>query len=110
MSVASDLITALTSAGYPIAQGKYAGSAASYITFNYLTDPDNYADNAPNYERYFIQVHLFVPKTTDTTTTEATIKSLLAAGGFYFPRIVDATMDDLVKHIVFETGKRVYIG
>jgi len=110
MSVASEIRTALASTGYPIEQGLYTGGATTYITFNLSTLPDLYGDNEPGFERYLIQIHLIAPATTDTTATQATIKSLLVAGGFDYPSTINASDDPAEQHIVFETGTAVYIG
>jgi len=110
MSVASDLRAALASTGYPIEQGLYTGSAATYITFNFSTLPDLFGDNEPGYERYLIQVHLIAPAKTDTTTMQESVKALLVAGGFDYPATTNASDDPAEQHIVFETETAVYIG
>lgn len=109
MSVASDLITALAATGLPVAQMMYAGTAKTYITFNSWTVPEHYADDQPHFEMYHVNVHLFAPLTTNTTALQAQIKTLLAAGGFTYPRTQDVS-DDEEQHIVFDTAIAVYIG
>lgn len=107
MSVASELITTLTPIGLPIQQTQYTGTASTYITFNYSTDPQLFADDYPLYEQYSIQVHLVAPKSTNTTTLQASIKSALAAAGYDFPSTIPASNDNEEQHIVFETGIEV---
>jgi hypothetical protein len=110
VSVASSLITALAPAGLPVQQTQYTGTASTYLTFNYITEPQHFADDSPNYEQYSIQVHLIAPKTTNTTTLQATIKSALASNGYDYPRTINASDDEEEQHIVFETGIEEYVG
>jgi len=109
MSVASDLITALTGTGLPVAQTVYTGIAASYITFAYATEAEEYANDIPYYERYKVQVHLITPATQNTTALEAQIKTLLVGAGFVYPKSADATNDPTVRHILFETETEVFL-
>lgn len=109
MSVASDLVTALTATGLPIAQMMYAGTASTYITFNCWTVPEHYADDAPRFEMYHVNVHLLAPLTTNTTALQAQIKALLVADGFTYPSTRDVS-DDEEQHIVFDTAIAVDIG
>lgn len=110
MSVASDLISALSTTNLPVVQSQYTGTAATYITFNYITNPDHFADDSPLYEKYTIQVHLFALSTTDTTTLQGTIKTALETNGYSYPSTIDASVDKSEQHIVFETEIEVYIG
>ena len=107
MSVASDLRTLLLTLGYPVAQGTYTGAETTYITFNYTTNPANFADDNPLDEVYLIQVHLIAPATLNTTTLQKTIKSLLMNAGYIYPSTTDASDDPAEQHTVFETETAV---
>lgn len=110
MSVASDIRSALAATGLTIAKGTYTGTNASYITFNYSTNPDKFAADSPQYELYLIQVHLITPATVNTTSLESQIKALLVAAGYTYPTTIDASEDPAESHIVFETEIEVYVG
>ena len=103
MSVASDLITALTDTGLSITQNIYTGTNETYIIFNYTTIPDLFASNEPLEERYLIQVHLIALATTNTTAYQKQIKTLLFAAEYDYPSTVQASDDEAEQHIVFET-------
>ena len=111
MSVAEELRDALAFTGLPMAQTTYTDNAASYLVFNYTTMPDHFADDAPQYERYLIQVHLVTPLALNTTALERQIKRALAAHDFAYPSTVDASDESrqgnagATRHLVFETEK-----
>lgn len=105
MSVGSKLKTALTATGLPMEQDLYAGTAATYLTFNYWTIPIWSEDDAPKYEAVYLQVHLFAPLTQNLTTLEAQIKTLLFAGGYAYPGVTNLT-DEHGRHVVFDTEYR----
>lgn len=109
MSVASDLRTLLLTLGYPVQQGAYTGTATTYITFNYTTNPDNFAGDVPGAEVYQIMVHLIAPATSNTTVLQKTIKDLLMNAGYPYPSTTDASDDPAEQHIVFETETDVGI-
>jgi hypothetical protein len=109
VSVASDLRTLLLTLGYPVAQGTYTGTATTYITFNYTTNPECFAGDVPDAEVYLIQVHLIAPATLNTTTLQKTIKDLLANAGYIYPSMVPASDDPAEQHLVFETETDVGI-
>lgn len=109
MSVNSEIIAALAPLSLPTVPNIYTGTASTYMTFNYNTLPDDFADNEPQHERYLIQVHLVSPVATNTLTLQSSIKTLLLSAGFDYPSTIDAS-DDTEQHIVFETETVVYIG
>jgi len=110
MSVGSDLIAALASTTLPVELDNYAGTASSYITINYNTIPDLFASDAPQFERYLIQVHLTTLATTNVTTLITTIKNALVAAGYSYPSMINASENVSERHLVFETETAVYIG
>jgi len=107
MSIESQIITAMTGLSLPCAYGIYEGNATIYTTFNANSIPDDFADDAPQHDRWLIQLHLFAPFTTDTTTLRKQIKAEILAAGFTYPSQVDAggkdpDEDGTERHIVFE--------
>lgn len=109
MSVASDLRTLLLTLGYPVAQGTYTGTATTYITFNYTTNPECFAGDEPDAEVYLIMVHLIAPATLNTTLLQKTIKDLLMNAGYPYPTMIDASDDPTEQHLVFETETDVAV-
>lgn len=107
MSVASDLKALLLTLGYPVEQNQYTGTATTYITFNYTTSPENFADDDPLDEVYLIQVHLIAPSTLNTTVLQKSIKTLLMNAGYIYPSTTDASDDPEEQHLVFETETAV---
>lgn len=103
MSVASDLKTLLETLGYPVAQNQYTGTATTYITFNYTTNPGLFAGDVPEVDVYQLMVHLVAPITVNTTTLQKTIKDLLMNAGYPYPTMIDASDDPTEQHLVFET-------
>ena len=106
MSIESKLISALTDTGLPIAQDVYTGTATTYITFNYWTNPIWVEDDGPTYEQVSINVHLFAPRTTNLTAYKAQIKSLLFDEGYAYPSTINLTDEKYGQHIVFDTQSR----
>ncbi len=107
MSIESQIITAMAGLSLPCAYDIYAGSASTYTTFNTNSIPSDFADDAPQHERWLIQLHLFAPFTTDTTTLRKQIKAAILAAGFTYPSQVDVggkdpDEDGTERHIVFE--------
>ena len=102
MSVESILKNVLAQFGDPVENGVYLGKAERYYTFNVATQGDDYADDAPQHERYLVQVHLFAPLTFNYIARRKMTKIALMAAGFTWPECTDASDAD-GRHIVFET-------
>lgn len=107
MSVASDIKTAITFTGYPMQQISYDGTAITYFVLNMNAIPDNFADDAPQHDRWLVQLHLFAPFTLNTTTICRQIRAALFAAGYTYPSQVDASettraTDGTEQHVVFE--------
>lgn len=102
MSVASDLIAALSSLKLPVAQNVYTGTAKTYIVFNFNDIPFFHTDDDADSEKHLIQVHLFCEHTTNPTTTISDIKTALKTAGYPLPSCTNASDDD-GQHYVMET-------
>lgn len=79
----------------------YTGNHDTYLAFNYDTVGADYGDNRPAMEKALIQVHLIAPIGVNTVRTRQTVKQALAAGGFGWPDMTDAS-DKSGQHYVFE--------
>lgn len=103
MSIQAQIISAVAFSGLPCAYEVYDGDATAFLTFNMNSIPANFADDAPQHDRWLIQLHLFAPLTTDTTTLRKQIKAAIFVAGFTYPSQVDATApDDPERHVVFD--------
>jgi len=107
MSVADGIISAVSFTGLPCYNGAYEGQESAFLTINMDAIPDNFADDAPQYDRWLVQLHLFAPYTLDTTTLRRQIRDALHNAGFTYPSLVDASADKALsdgteQHIVFE--------
>lgn len=61
MTLNERLIAALSSAGVPVSPDQYGGDSTEYITFSYSEIPVYFGDNEPEFVRYLISVHWFLP-------------------------------------------------
>lgn len=107
MSIAGDIAAAVAFTGYPVHQVSYDGEEATYFVVNMNAIPTNYADDAPQHDRWLIQLHLFAPFTLNTTAIRRQIRDALFGAGFSYPHLVDASettrsTDGTEQHIVFE--------
>lgn len=107
MSVASDIAAAIAFTGYPVHQISYDGDAETYFVINMDGIPDNFADDAPQHDRWLVQLHLFAPFTLNTTAIRRQIRNALFEAGCTYPSQVDASentraTDGTEQHIVFE--------
>lgn len=107
-NVAEEIKRILDPIGIPVSQTSYKGSADTYLLFNFTTIPSAFADDAPHYERYLMQIHLFAPITQSTTALEKEIKERVFRAGYTWPSRTDATDDNksatgAERHIVLET-------
>lgn len=77
---------AMKKTGYPYAETRYYGKSDNYIVWNDVDEtPILHADNAPNAERCFFQVHYFCPLQKDgddSRKAAQTIKRELRGAGF----------------------------
>ena len=101
MSINSVIIAALSPVTPEIEPDVYTGTATTYITFNYFTTGDDFADDATWHERFFVQVHFVCPLNYDSVSRRAEIKQKLFAAGFTWPSVTDATDSD-GQHWIFE--------
>lgn len=107
MSVASDITAAVGFTGYPVHQISYDGTATTYFVLNMNAIPTNFADDAPQHDRWLVQLHFFAPFTLNTTTIRRRIRDALFAAGYSYPSLVDASettraSDGTEQHVVFE--------
>lgn len=102
MTVEARLKQTLEVFGDPVENGVYLGKANRYYVFNVSTLGADFADDAPQHERYLIQVHLFAPLTFNFVKRRVATKKALTAAGFLWPECTDAS-DSNGRHLVFET-------
>jgi hypothetical protein len=102
-SIDSRLVDALSVFDLDVERSVYTGQNKKYFVFNYTTIPDDFSDDAPEHERYLIQVHLFAPPfEKNINPMVKSIKIALYNAGFMFPEVLDES-DSNGRHIVFET-------
>ncbi len=101
----AEIKTALSSFGDPVEAGEVVfppGEAPSrYYSFNYSILGADFSDDAPNYQRYLVQVHFFCPRTFDSVQRIAQTQRALFSAGFTWPDVIFASDED-GQHIVFE--------
>lgn len=107
-NIAEEIKTLLVPIGLPVAQSTYTGTADAYIVFNFTAIPSAFADDAPQYERYLIQIHLFAPAKQSMTDAEREVKERVFAAGYTWPSRMDASDEarsatGSTRHIVLET-------
>lgn len=100
MSINSTVKAALDPVA-PVKADTYEGDEAVYITFGYASIPDGYADDAPEYERYLLSVHLFAPIGYNTLKKRKAIKRALSGIAETYPSMVNAS-DKEGQHLIFE--------
>ena len=100
MSVNS-LIKAALDPVAPVEADTYEDTAATYITFGYVSTPADFGDDEPDHEVFSISVHLFAPTGEDTIAKRRAIKKALAAAGTTWPIYTNASDKD-GQHHVFE--------
>ena len=101
MTVDAKIKAALDVFGDPVENSVYQGTAKQYYTFTYTTIGTDFGDDAPQHERYLVQVHFFAPLKTNVTSRVKQTKQALQAAGFTWPETLNDT-DDSGRHIVFE--------
>ena len=105
MDANSKLRTALLSLGYPVAFMNYIGTAEKYIVFNIEDErAELFADDEPQDDVVYFQVHFFCPETYDHRADKKSIKVKLFKAGFSYPTIQTFYENETkFNHIVFQT-------
>lgn len=101
MTVDERLTTALAPFGDDIDNAVGFSRHDRHYAFNYAILPTAFADDAPHYERYLVQVHFFAPLNENVSKRKRQTKQALFDAGFTWPSITDASDED-GRHIVFE--------
>lgn len=74
---------ALRKARIPVKYYEYEGAAREYIVYNEeVEQPTNYADNKPQNDVVWWQVHIFAPKDFDFRKRKEDVKRYLLEDGF----------------------------
>lgn len=79
----------------------YDGDEAVYCTYNITENPEGFGDNTPHLIRHMAQLHLFLPLKQDSRATRRGLCRSLAAAGFTYPSVTNASDAD-GQHYVFE--------
>ena len=101
MSVDAKIVAALEPFGCDVDNSVSFAKDKTYFTFNYSVIPTDFADDAPQHERYLVQVHYHCPLNVNITAIKTAIRRALYAAGFTWPSITDAS-DENGRHTVFE--------
>lgn len=101
MSVDEALKAALDPLEIPFAPNLYTGDETEYITTNFQTIPEVYAERAPRAARYLVQVHYYLSHGRNPNATVRTISRALWNQGFTWPGVENASDDDGL-HFVLE--------
>ena len=97
--------TVLQQIGLEIAQNVYKGSKKEYIVYNIATEtPTDFADNTPQYDEVYVQVHLFLPKDKNYLAYQQKIRHLLFEAEFGYPSVTLNVVEDETRHICLETS------
>lgn len=108
MTINQRIISALASFGEPVQPTTYRKDSGtpvpdSYYVFNYDTVGASFGDDAPEHERYLVQVHYICRATTNSTERKRQTKRALFHAGFSWPDMFHASEpDNDWQHIVFE--------
>lgn len=101
MSAYSDIRTALTSMGYPIATNIYTGTGSTYFVITLNSFPADFSDDDPQHLTNMVMLHLYAPNALNTVTIRKQVATALVAAGFTYPSFTDVS-DAETQHIVFE--------
>lgn len=101
MTINQRIRGALAGLGLPAVPNVDTKKRDRCFTFNYDLLPIGFADNCPSSYKALIQVHLFLPLKEDPLVLKERTILALAAVGFTWPEVVDAS-DDEAQHFVFE--------
>lgn len=104
MNVNGLIINTLKPLVSEISPGHYTGTAEIYIAFNYEDDRgEMYADDAPEVDKAYMQIHLFCPDNYNYTVLKKQIRSRLFCAGFSYPSVSEFYEKDTRKnHLVFQ--------
>lgn len=107
MSIESRIVEAVAFTKMPCASPNYDGEEKAFLTFNLDAIASDFADDAPQHDRWLIQLHLFAPVTQNTRKLRKQIRQAIFDAGFTFPDQIDASeafkkTDGSEQHIVFE--------
>lgn len=100
MSVDEALKAALDPLEIAYAPNLYTGDETEYITTNFQTIPDVYAERAPRAARYLVQVHYYLPNGRNPNATIRTISRALWNQGFTWPSVENASDDDGLHYVL----------
>lgn len=101
MSINQKIITTLSGFGDPVSPGIYQGTEERYFTFNFSTIGTDFGDDAPQQEKYLVQVHFFCSLSFNSVGRAKQIKKSLFQNGFTWPTMANASDQD-GQHLVFE--------
>jgi hypothetical protein len=101
MTVNEYICTPLLDVGLPVEFELYVGDATEYLTFQYSSRGDDFADDRAHTEIYSVQVHYFAPLGVSPVVKVRQIKRLIASRFEDFPEVTYATDAD-GRHVVFE--------
>lgn len=101
MTVDERVRNALIGFGDPVENEIYQGKAERYYTFNYMSFGADFADDAPQHERYLVQVHFFAPLGENISARKKATKQALFAAGSTWPEVQSLTNEN-ARHVVFE--------
>ena len=101
MTINQKIIAAVKLTNVPVYPSVKAANGQVFFVFNYWSRGENFGDNTPQNEHYFIQLHLFCPDEYDSVSLREQTKRLLTANGFTYPETTDASDDD-GQHWTFE--------
>ncbi len=101
MNVNERITQALAPTGWLVVPDEKLADTKQYFVFNYVSLGDNFGDDAPQHERYLVQIHIFCPSTLDTVALRQQAKRLLFEAGFTFPNLISASDAD-GQHWVLE--------
>lgn len=112
ISVNKEIMDILKLTELPVAFGSYTGTEKNYIVWNYADERGAlFADGFAEFDLVSIQIHLFVPKTTNHIEHKKNIKELLITNGWSHPIINTMYESDTnYFHIVFSTEKEISNG
>jgi len=76
-------------------------SQERYFVFNYNSWGGEFADDEPEHDIDFVQIHFFCPLKENTVSLRNTVKKRLRDAGFTHPSYTNIT-DETGQHLVFE--------
>lgn len=95
--------TVLQQIGLEIDQNVYKGSKKEYIVYNIATEtPTDFADNTPQYDEVYVQVHLFLPKDKNYLAYQQKIRHLLFEAEFGYPSVALNVVEDETRLSVWK--------